>query len=179
MNKSSAGYFIVKKSTIAKPETSKKAPQYIKNNFLEVGLWLLKLWEDGPEAIRDEAERLKISCRTAYYLAEVALKFGDLKVEEERLQGIGWTKLQIIGRYVTPTNSEALLQLAENNTAYNLAQIMKNQKPEAVHSVLLYLTAGQYAAFRNALLAFGATDLVTGLANKEKALTEALKASLS
>jgi hypothetical protein len=178
MNKSSAGYFIVKKSTIAKPKTSKKAPRYIKNNFLEVGLWLLKFWEDGPEAIRDEAKRLKISCRTAYYLVEVALKFGELKVEEDRLQGIGWTKLQIISRYVTPTNYEALLQLAENNTAHNLMHIMKNQKPEAVHSVLLYLTAGQYSVFRKTLLAFGATDLGTGLANKEKALTGALKASL-
>jgi hypothetical protein len=73
---------------------------------------------------------------------------------------------------------ERLLKLAEENSTYGLARLMNNDEVDAgtkVHAVLLHLSPEQYKVFRDVLEAHGAKAAGGGLAEKEQALTKALR----
>jgi hypothetical protein len=91
------------------------------------------------------------------------------------LNKIGWTKLQIIARHVTPANRDELLALAEMHTADNLAAIMRGDNPIiGGRSVLLRFTQAEFDVFSKAILDHGAIANGQGFLHKEAALVTAL-----
>jgi hypothetical protein len=72
--------------------------------------------------------------------------------QQERLNRIGWTKLQILARKATSKNREKLLRLAEAHTIEDLKALMQGQEPlEGRRTVLLYFSAKQYERFAKAI----------------------------
>jgi hypothetical protein len=110
-----------------------------------------------------------LSPRKSYALARIARQFDG--VPEERLYVIGWTKLVIIGRYLTDDNLEHLLQLAQQNTARDLEILLRGETPiEDAKVVQLYLAPNDYQRLRAALIKYGAVQSGNGLIKVEAAL---------
>lgn len=79
----------------------------IGDNFLRLAWALQELQDEQPDIFLNVVHLVGLSPRKAYALARIARQFGN--VEEERLYFIGWSKLMIIGRYLTENNAEYLL----------------------------------------------------------------------
>src|SRR3546814_948873 len=86
--------------------------------------------------------------RKAYYWAQIDRQFSTLAIDRMRLHHVGWTKLQVIGPYVTKGNCHDLLCLAEAHTVYELATLMRGEEPHPdARCVQLYLSPEQYEVF--------------------------------
>jgi hypothetical protein len=141
------------------------AASFVADNFLKVAKALRELQDDNPEIFLKVAESLGISRRKAYALARIDRQFTDLGVERNRLHFIGWSRLQIVGRYLTDENAEYLLQLAEQNTSHDLEILLRGETPiEDAKVVQLYLAAEDYKRRRAALTTYGAMVSGDGLA---------------
>jgi hypothetical protein len=150
----------------------------VSQEFLSIAHHLATIQEYHPEQFRLVAKNLGIGVRKAYYLASISRKFELLAVEPKRLEKIGWTKLRIISDHVDLTNFKAVLELAEQSTAHELALIAKGKYPlPGTRCVILYLEPDQHDVFADALKANGAVQTANGLANKEEALIRALSGS--
>lgn len=138
---------------------------------------LREVLEKRPDDFLLTAGRLGIARRKAYYLVEIDKTFGDLSVDRERLNRIGWTKLQILAGRVDRRNVGRLLGEAEKLSAYELGKLVNEEPASSTksHVVLLRLTDDEYAVFRNTVRAFGAEESSTGLSGKEAALIAALR----
>ena len=102
---------------------------FIGDNFLRMAKALRELQDEQPDIFLEVAKLAGLSNRKAYALARIARQFEN--APEERLYFIGWTKLQIIGRYLTGENTEYLLKLAEQNTAHDLEVRLRGDTPIA------------------------------------------------
>jgi hypothetical protein len=103
--------------------------------------------------------------------------FDPLPVPRSRLRKIGWTKLQLIGKHVTPHNLEDLLTLAESVNSKELERQMRGEKPMGnAHCVLMYFKPDDYAEIEEALVHYGAVSSGRGLRKKEKALLRMVRA---
>jgi hypothetical protein len=112
-----------------------------------------------------------IGRRKAYYLVEVSRIFDPLTVPRARLRKIGWTKLQLIGKHVTPNNLDALLHLAEECNAKELERLMRGEKPLGnARCVLMYFSPKQYDELEDALVQHGGVRRGRGVENKEEAM---------
>ncbi len=141
----------------------------IGDNFLRMAKALRELQDEQPDVFLRVAKLVGLGKRKAYALARIARQFES--IPEKRLYNIGWTKLQIIGRYLTDENSEYLLQLAEQNTAHDLEVLLRGDTPVAgARVVQLYLAPGDYKRLRAALIAHGAIVSGSGVARMEAAL---------
>jgi hypothetical protein len=147
------------------------------DKFVELAALLRQLKESDPSAFKNFLVQAGLGRRRSYYLIDVAEAFGDIAMaQQERLNRIGWTKLQILARNVTPKNREKLLRLAEGHTVEDLKALMQGQEPlEGRRTVLLYFSAKQYEKFAKAIAKNGAIRSGEGYANKEEALIRALK----
>ena len=95
------------------------------------------------------------------------------------MRKIGWTKLQLIGKHVTPENLDDLLTLAESTNSKELERQMRGEKPLGnAHCVVMYFSPKQYAEFEEALLKNGAKQSGRGMVDKEKALINALRKAI-
>ena len=101
----------------------------IDEEFIELGSLLHKLQETAPEDFQALLSLPQLGKRKGYYLVEIDRAFANSGVPAKRLKKIGWTKLQIIARHVTPENCEQLLELAETHIAKNLEKIMRGEEP--------------------------------------------------
>ncbi len=147
----------------------------IDEKFIELGSHLRYLQENEPEEFRALLSQPQLGRRKGYYLVEIDRAFAGSAAPEKRLSKIGWTRLQIIARHVTPDNCEKLLQLAETHTAKNLEKIMRGEEPVlGGRTVLLFFTGEQFAAFSQAILKHGAVANGDGFIGKEAALIAAL-----
>jgi hypothetical protein len=109
------------------------------DNCLELGRSLRQLQDRDPALFKKIVEKTDVGRRKAYYLVEVSRTFDPLPVPRSRLKKIKWTKLQLIGKHVTPQNLEDLLTLAETNNAKELQRHLKGEKPLGnAHCVLMY-----------------------------------------
>jgi hypothetical protein len=145
------------------------------DKFLELASLLHELQGKQPDDFKTLISIPQLGRRKGYYLVEIHRAFGDYKNVTSRLNKIGWTKLQIIARHVTPDNREALLTLAESHSAKNLEAIMRGEEPIiGGRSVLLLFTQAQFAIFSNAILEHGAIANGQGFIQKETALISAL-----
>lgn len=156
------------KSTTASPKAEFIA-DLIGDNFLRIAKGLQELQDEKPDIFLEVAGLAGLSERKAYALSRLARQFGDLP--EGRLYKIGWTKLQIIGRYLTDENRERLLELAGQHTAHDLEVILRGEEPvEDAKVVRFYLALSDHTRLRAALLKHGAVVSGNGLANVEPAL---------
>ncbi|RUP07742.1 hypothetical protein [Hyphomicrobium sp.] len=147
----------------------------IGDEFLMKARYFRKVQVETPEQFDSIAKYCEVDRRTAFYWAEIGRVFGELDVDEKRLSAIGWTKAQIIAKYISQDNCEELLTLAEASSAHDLALLMRGQKPvKGTRVVTLYLKPRQYKVFSKVILAHGGSKNGNGLVNKEAALTSAL-----
>ena len=134
---------------------------------------------------RDEFQDLihegALTRRTAYYLRDVGQLIRRLKLSKSEAERIGWTKLQIIGKHLTPKNADKLLLVAEKHTVHDLQLLMRRKTPATkTHCVLMNFNPHQYRVFENAIKLHGAVRKGRGLVNKEQALVQLIsKASPS
>jgi hypothetical protein len=143
----------------------------IGDNFLKLAKELLALQDAKPDIFLKVADLAGLSRRKAYALARISRQFDDLGVPEARLYAVGWTKLQVIGRYLTEDNAEQLLLLAEQNTVYELESLLRGETPvEDARVMLLYLVPKDYEHLKAKLIEHGAVNSGKGLLKKEAAL---------
>jgi hypothetical protein len=113
----------------------------VEDNFLELGKSLRQLMDRDPELFQQIIQKSNLGRRRAYYLAEVSRIFDPLPIPRARLNKIGWTKLQLVAKHVTPSNLDVLLQLAEDSAAKELERRMRGEKPVGnAHCVLMYFS---------------------------------------
>ena len=87
------------------------------------------------------------------------------------LSAIGWTKAQIVARYLNTNNWSDLINCATTHTTRDLKLLMKGFEPlEKTKAVLLSLSPKDHKMLVEALRKHGATSSGNGLANKEVAL---------
>jgi hypothetical protein len=148
----------------------------VEDNFLDLGRSLRQLQDRDPDLFQQVVKKGDLGRRKAYYLVEVSRIFDPLPVPRSRLRNIGWTKLQLIGKHVTPHNLEDLLQLAESVNSKELERRMRGEKPlKNARCVVMYFSPKQYAEFEEALLKNGGEPSGRGIVGKEKALINALR----
>ncbi|MFJ7352766.1 hypothetical protein ACIQWS_01240 [Phyllobacterium sp. NPDC097923] len=166
------------KQKISIAEKTELFANLVGDNFLKLARTLRDLKEEEPELFLQVAELAGISGRKAYALARISRQFDELGVSEEKLCFIGWTKLQVIGRYLTMENGEYLLQLAEQNTVHDLEALLRGETPvKDARVVQFYLAPDDYQRLRHTLMAHGAVYNGHGLIKKEAALMSLINQS--
>lgn len=146
------------------------------SDFLAVADRLFVVQQDDGDKLLEEAARLGIGRRKAYYLLELREKLQRIPASRDQLLKIGWTKLQVIADQLSPANYQTLLQQAERHPLHVLRGLRAgNDAPVEKHFLGFSLTTEQYQTVRKALLAHGATENAKGLRYKEAALVAALQ----
>jgi hypothetical protein len=106
---------------------------------------MAQLYDRDPNLFRQLAAKSNMGLRNAYDLVEVGRTFEPLAIPRDQLRKIGWPKLQLIAKHVTPNTLDALLHLAEENTVKDLERHMLGKKPLGnAHCVLKYFSPKQY-----------------------------------
>ncbi|OQM76238.1 hypothetical protein [Manganibacter manganicus] len=161
--------------TLPIKEKSEFLADLIGDRFLKLAQELRELKDTQPDILWEVVELAGISRRKAYALVRIARQFEELDIPEARLYAIGWTKLAVIGRYLTELNGEQLLKLAEQNTVHDLEALLRGEAPvEDARLVTLYLAPEQYEVLRTKLVAHGALPSGNGMIKVEEALMAAL-----
>ena len=136
-----------------------------------------------PDTYQTRAMACGIGLRRIAALMRIDRRFG--KTSHERLQSIGWTKLEVVSR-IDPArcSDKDLLKLAESHSTQWLrayaAEVQDGTKATEARkrpkgaSVLLYFTPEQYEVFRGAVIAHGAEQVGRGLSGFEAALIKAI-----
>lgn len=152
-------------------------------DFLTAIELLKQLRDLEPDTYQARAMACGIGLRRVAALMRIDRRFG--KTPHERLQSIGWTKLEVVSR-IDPArcSDKDLLKLAESRStqwlrAYAAAVLDGAKATEARKrpkgaSVLLYFTPEQYEIFRQTVLAHGAEQVGRGLSGVEAALIKAI-----
>lgn len=147
----------------------------IETNFMRVARLLRRLQEKNPQLFLTEAKYGGLKRRHAYALARIAQQFDGLGIPDVRLHNIGWTKLAVVGRYLTDKNIEQLLMLAEQFTTHELEGQLRGEKPKkGARAMLLHLLPKDDKRFRSLLVEYGAKSSGNGLIGKERALVALL-----
>ncbi|WP_140984704.1 hypothetical protein [Asticcacaulis tiandongensis] len=140
-------------------------------NFLEIGRLLKEVQDYAPDLVEQVIKLSRLGTRKAYYLIQIERQFAPLGIKDDRLLGIGWTKLQMIGPHLSVKNCNDLLTLAEKHTAHELEAILNGDDPVPNARVLtLYLSKADYDRFEKVALQYGAAKYGRGLIHKEQAL---------
>lgn len=145
---------------------------FVGRDFMRLAKELRKVQEQRPDIFAEVAEQVGIGKRRAYALARVARIFDDLDVPDERLNRIGWAKLNRLSGHLNEDNAEQLLSLAEETTVYSLDAVLRGEVPVAgARVVLLYLPEAVHDRFQALLVKHGAKPKANGgLTGKENAL---------
>ncbi len=144
---------------------------FIAHDFVTLARHLRQLQDEKPDIVMKVAELAGISRRKCYSLIRISRQFDDLGIPEARLMDIGWTRLQIIGRYLSPDNAMQLLAMAEENTVHDLQLLLRGDTPvENPRVTVLYLSAEDHAKLATVLVSLGAAPNGNGLIGIEPAL---------
>lgn len=144
-------------------------------SFVAASRFLRELQDEDPDEFARVVKHAGLGLRKAYHLARIHRQFAGLGADIQRLEQIGWTKLQLIGGYIKKSNADHLLGLAEQHTVYDLARLMRGKKLHPVSRfVLLHFSQAQYDVYEKAILDFGAKKSGKALIGQEAALTSAL-----
>lgn len=141
------------------------------SSFLDLGRLLRTAQEEDKAFFKTLMKLPGLGRRTGYYLVAISRTFDPLPVDDKELAEIGWTRLARIAKFVTPKTMNWLLDLARTHTDRELKLALAGKTPnKKMKVVLLYLRPKQYAAYRAAMLKFGAQEAGRGLAGQEAAL---------
>jgi hypothetical protein len=128
-------------------------------NFLELGEALAQLYDLDPELFRQLTAKSNMGLRKAYGLVEVSRTVEALAIPRDQLGKIGWPKLQLIAKHLTPNTLDALLRLAEESTVEDLKHHLRAWKRPAgsAHCMLRYFSPKSYEQLGGALVSEGGT----------------------
>lgn len=164
------------KSNDALYAAAKEMSSNVDDAFLDLGNALRQLQDREPDMFHKLYETTDLGRRKAYYLVEVSRTFAGLPVPKARLKKVGWTKLQLLGKHINKDNALKLVELAEKNSAKQLAALMRGEKPKNnAHCVLMYFTPKEYKIVEEVLTQNGGTKSGRGIVDKERALMNVLK----
>jgi hypothetical protein len=124
-------------------------------NFLELGEALAQLYDLDRDRFRQMAAKSNMSLRRAYHLIEVSRTVEALAIPRDQLGKIGWPKLQLIAKHLTPNTSYALLRLAEESMVEDLKHHLRAWKRPAgnAHRMLQrYFSPKSYEQLEGALV---------------------------
>lgn len=148
------------------------------NRFLEMGRRLRMFYEALPDngskvrSMNQLLEGTKISRRSAIYWIDIDRIYSRFEVADDRLARIGWSKLSLMARHLTPRNVEEWLAFAESGTANQVRARIRQAEPSR-HHVVFKLSAAENAILTAALVANGARAAgKRRLIDKETALME-------
>jgi hypothetical protein len=148
----------------------------VDENFLELGQTLMELQDADLEKFRMFVRNSNMKERKIYYLVTIARTFRNIPVDEKRLRRIGWTKLNILTRYIDKKNYQKLLKMAEEYTAKDLELVLQGKKPmEGSRAVLCYFDPKDYALLEKAMLMFNGQKYGKGIVNKEEAIMKMVR----
>ena len=140
------------------------------DTFLALARSLAAVYAHDKALLGRFIEQSGMGRRKAYYLLDLGKRLADLGLPDKRLKEVGWTKLQIIGKQLTPRNAETLLAWAEECNALQLAARVRGEAPSKTHCVLLYMSPAQYRQFERAILSNGGKRSGRGLVGTEDAI---------
>ena len=140
------------------------------DTFLDLARALAAIYAQDKSLLGRFIEQSGIGRRKAYYLLDLGKRLVDLGLPDNRLQKIGWTKLQVVGKHLTRRNAETLLGWAEECNAPQLAARVRGEAPSKTHCVLLYMSPAQYRQFERAILSNGGKRSGRGLVGTEDAI---------
>nr|WP_145959197.1 hypothetical protein [Rhizobium sp. ACO-34A] len=149
---------------------------FVGRDFMRLARELLQLQEQRSDMFVEVAEQVGIGRRKSFALARIARIFNDLNIPDERLNRIGWAKLNRISGHLDEDNALHLLALAEDYTFYELDAILKGKQPvDGAKVLLLHLPEDIHSRFREVLIKHGARPTASGgLSGKERALANLL-----
>jgi hypothetical protein len=130
----------------------------VPDNFVELGRALSQLYDRDPNLLRQLAAKSNMGLRRAYHLVEVSRTFEPLVIPRDQLRKIGWPKLQLIAKHLTPNTLDALLRLAEESTVEDLKHHLRGWKRPAgnAHCMLRYFSPKSYEQLEETHLSNGA-----------------------
>jgi hypothetical protein len=130
----------------------------VPDNFLELGRALTQLYDRDPNLLRQLAAKSNMGLRRAYHLVEVSRTFEPLVIPRDQMRKIGWPKLQLIAKHLTPNTLDALLRLAEESTVEDLKHHLRAWKRPAgnAHCMLRYFSPKSYEQLEETHLSNGA-----------------------
>lgn len=154
-------------------------------NFYDLALSLSTLHEIKSASLEAVKHGSDLKRRTLYYLVNVGQFLRRYHVGKAKAEQIGWTKLQILARYlgderhVSTDTLSALLDLVADTKTRDLPLALKGTLPSRPkRTILIRLTANDYKLVAQALLKHGAVRKGRGLINQEKALMGLVRAAL-
>jgi hypothetical protein len=130
----------------------------IPDNFMELGRVFAQLYDLDPELFRQLAAKSNMGLRKAYSLIEVSRTVEALAIPRDQLGKIGWPKLQLVAKHLTPNTLDALLRLAEESTVEDLKHHLRGWKRPAgnAHCMLRYFSPKSYEQLEETHLSNGA-----------------------
>ena len=129
----------------------------VPENFMGLGRALAQLYDLDRDRFRQLAARSNMGLRRAYHLIEVSRTVEALAIPRDQLGKIGWPKLQLIAKHLTPNTLDALLRLAEESTVEDLKHHLRGWKKPAgnAHCMLMYFSPKSYEQLEGALVSNG------------------------
>lgn len=155
-------------------------PPPVKSDFLALARYLRQLHDRNPDGFFQDAERIGVKRRKAYYLLQIEATIDRLPASDDRLRKIGWTKLMHLTRIIEregdlpPGGYEELLRTAETQPVQALREMAEGKTPSNRRGMLFFLTPEEQEMVNEALLRHGAVKTPYGLRDKEAALLRAL-----
>ena len=147
-----------------------------RDNFPKLARYLAKVHDDDKTLLRQFIDASGMGKRKVYYLVELGTRLGEVRIPDERLRRIGWTKAQIIAEYMTRANADELLKQAEENTTEALKAIMRGEEPEQKKHVLhLRFSSSERDEVVDAIVRNGGRRSSQGLAGKEAAILKIIR----
>jgi hypothetical protein len=152
-------------------------------NFFDLARSLATLHEMNPGLLKTVEDSSTLSRRTLYYLVDVGRVLRRYQIDKTQAERIGWTKLQILARYLekndVPAEELAGLLTKTEKRVHELPLILAGKARKArPRTVLLRLSPSDYKIFAEALVKHGAIKKGRGLLNQEKALMKLVRAAL-
>lgn len=147
-----------------------------RERFLQVGGLLRSFLENLPpgegklRALDKVLAGTGICRRTATYWMEIDRVYAGIGIPEWELADLGWTKLSILAKRITPENASYWLPVARSSSVQALRQRLRGEG-ERERTVVLRFRDVEYSSFVKTLLDHGAS--IHGertLVNKEAAV---------
>jgi hypothetical protein len=129
----------------------------VPDNFMELGRALAQLYDLDRDRFRQLVAKSNMGLRRAYHLIDVSRTFEALAIPRDQLGKIGWPKLQLIAKHLTPNTLDALLPLAEESTVKDLEHHVRGWKRSAgnAHLMLKYFSPKPYEQLQGVLVLYG------------------------
>lgn len=161
----------MKKPSVSNPkaellyeEASKLKKDYAKN-FLPLGNMLRDLKKMDRKLFKLFVSDPTFKSRLAYYLINISERFYNLKVPDEILQEIGWTKLAKLAigikkEIVLETNLTVWLDRAKHHNDKQLTAMLKNRRGlSKTKAVVFYFDDEERPVFESAMIKMGAAKI--------------------